>query len=287
VVFPGQGSQARDMRSAVRASRPELLELAAELAGADPFDHLDDGTAFLQPAIFCASVASWQGIAGRVPAGAAFAGHSLGELSALTCAGALSAEDGLRLVGARGAAMQRAAEHEAGGAMLALGAGVEEARELADAHGVAVANDNSPGQTVLSGPADGIASACDDAHARGLRAIELPIRGAFHTQALHRAAAEFDAAFAGVTLRAPERPVVSCTTARPFDDVRAELVGAVTAGVRWRETVATLAGAGVRSFVEVGPGRVLTGLIKRTLSGATAQTAERAFGPANRREVTA
>jgi [acyl-carrier-protein] S-malonyltransferase len=173
--------------------------------------------------------------------------------------------------------MQSAAEDGADGAMLAVGSGIGRACELAAAHGVAVANDNSPGQTVLSGPADGIDSAYDDARARGLRAARLPIRGAFHTRALEGAAEQFDEAFGDVALRAPERPVVSSTTARPFDDVRAQLVRGMVAGVRWRETVAALAAAGVGSFVEVGPGRVLTGLIRRTLPLAQAQTAERAF----------
>ena len=265
ILFPGQGSQTPDMRESVAAARPDLLTLATELVGEDPFPRAEDGTQFAQPAIFCASLAGWDAL-GR-PDGDFMAGHSLGELAALVAAGALAEQDGLKLVALRGKLMHEAGERAGDGSMLALlGAGAaEHAGGLAEEHGLAVANDNSPQQVVLSGERLALADAAASAKELGLRAMELPVTGAFHSPMMASALPEFAAALDGVEISAPRVPVLSAVTAAPFEDVRSQLVQALTMPVRWRETLLALRELGADRFVEVGPGRVLTGLVKRTL----------------------
>ena len=265
ILFPGQGSQTSEMRDTVKAARGQLLAAAIEVVGEDPFERVSDGTQFAQPAIFCASLAGWEAL-GR-PLGDFMAGHSLGELAALVAAGSLTERDGLELVTLRGRLMQEAGERAGDGGMIALlGAGAaDHAQELADGHGLSVANDNSPQQIVLSGARSALTEAAAAAGELGLRALELDVTGAFHSPMMASAAPEFEAALASVELREPQVTVVSAVTAEPFDDIRARLVEALTRPVRWRETMLTLHALGAERFVEVGPGRVLTGLAKRTL----------------------
>lgn len=269
ILFPGQGSQTKDMRSDVERTRPDLLELAEGELGFDPFERVAEGTRFAQPAIFCASLAGWS----QAGAGDAscMAGHSLGEFAALVAAGALDERDGLRLVALRGRLMQEAAGD---GGMLAVGAPVENAGELARRFELTVANDNSPEQVVLSGDSTAIDAACDRAKADGLRAARLRVNGAFHSPAMAAVAPELGAALAGVEVREPSVPVYSSVTAAPFDDIRARLVQGLTSPVRWRETLLALRGRGITRFLEVGPGRVLTGLVNKTLDGVEAMTLE-------------
>jgi malonyl CoA-acyl carrier protein transacylase len=266
ILFPGQGSQTADMRDTVADVRPDLLALATEIVGEDPFPLAEGGTRYAQPAIFCASLAGWKAIG--EPDGEMMAGHSLGELGALVAAGSLSEHDGLSLVALRGRLMQEAGERAGDGSMLALlGAGAtEQALALADAYGLAVANDNSPQQVVLSGARSALSDAAAAAKELGLRAMELPVTGAFHSPMMASAVPEFAAALDGVDVAEPRVPVLSAVTAEPFDDIRLRLVEALTSPVRWRETLLALHGRGAERFVEVGPGRVLTGLVKRTLS---------------------
>ena len=265
IIFPGQGSQTPGMRDSVAEHRPDLLELAAEVVGEDPFGRVNEGTDFAQPAIFCASLAGWASL-GR-PAGELMAGHSLGELAALVAAGSLGERDGLELVTLRGRLMQRSGTEAGDGGMLALlGAGAAgHAAELAAGHGLAVANDNSPGQIVLSGARAAFPGAATAAKALGLRALELDVTGAFHSPMMAAAVPEFEAALAEVEIATPRVPVLCAVTAEPFDDIRARLAQALTSPVRWRETMLALNARGADRFVEVGPGRVLTGLAKRTL----------------------
>jgi [acyl-carrier-protein] S-malonyltransferase len=268
LLFPGQGSQTPQMRDTVARERPDLLEQVTEIVGADPFDRVDDGTRFAQPAIFCASLAGWRGLG--EPETELAAGHSLGELAALVAAGILQELDGLRLVALRGALMQRAGEESGDGGMVALlGAGAaEHAAELAAAHGLSVANDNSPGQIVLSGARSALPAAADAAQALGLRSMMLPVTGAFHSPMMGSAVGEFAALLERVELTgSTTTTVVSAVTAAPFTDVRAELAQALIRPVRWRETMLTLRELGAERFLEVGPGRVLTGLAKRTVPG--------------------
>ena len=257
-VFPGQGSQQPDMRDLVANRTPDLLAACIELVGADPFAHVEESTRYAQPAIFCASWAAWTALDLEPDAAA---GHSLGEFAALTAAGALDPFDALDLVVARGRLM---ADADADGTMLALlGGTLADAEELAELAGVAVANDNAPGQVVLSGTPAARRRAADEAEARGLRATPLPVAGAFHSPAMAPATGPFRELLERVTIGRSRFPVYSCAAARPFIDVRDELAAAITQPVRWRSTVHALLDDGIETFVEPGPGRVLTKLEKR------------------------
>jgi malonyl CoA-acyl carrier protein transacylase len=279
-LFPGQGSQTAEMRDAVATRRPDLLELALEVVGDDPFARVDDGTRFAQPAIYCASVVGWEQLVEAGVRADALAGHSLGEVAALVAGGALSAEDGLRLVAARGRLMQESGERSGDGSMLALlGSGAaERAAEVAEPHGLTVANDNAPNQVVLSGDRGAFEDASAAAKALGLRAVPLPVTGAFHSPFMAEAVPEFRAALAEIHFREPTTTVVSSITTEPFDDVAARLADALTMPVRWRETILALHARGAARFVETGPGKVLTGLVRRTVSDVEAVTAEQLEG---------
>jgi [acyl-carrier-protein] S-malonyltransferase len=261
-LFPGQGSQTPDMRDLVAERAPELLERCIALVGEDPFARVDENTRYAQPAIFCASLAGWDAL-DLEPAAAA--GHSLGELAALAAAGVLTRADALELIVLRGKLMGEARN----GSMLALvGGTLEDAQAVAAAAGVTVANDNAPGQVVLSGDRDALERAQAAAAERGRRTIPLKVAGAFHSPAMEPAVAPFRAALDEVEISEPRFPVFSCASAAPFADVRAELAATLTRPVRWRETVLALHEAGAREFVEVGPGDVLTKMNKRILKGA-------------------
>ena len=269
ILFPGQGSQTPDMRDLVERVRPDLLEMAVQAVGEDPFPRADEGTNFAQPAIFCASLAGWEAL-GR-PAEAFMAGHSLGELGALVAAGSLDERAGLELVALRGRLMHRSGVEAGDGGMFAvLGTGASEhAPDIADAHDLTVANDNSPLQVVISGDKSHFPAAMAQAKELGLRAMELDVTGAFHSPMMAGAVPEFERALADTTFTAPANgtTVISAVTAEPFTDPRCELADALTMPVRWREVMLTLHELGAARFVDVGPGRVLTGLAKRTLSG--------------------
>jgi [acyl-carrier-protein] S-malonyltransferase len=196
------------------------------------------------------------------------AGHSLGELAALVAAGCLTEREGLELVALRGKLMQESGERAGDGGMLALlGAGAaDHAGELAEAHGLSVANDNSPQQVVLSGDRGSFDAASAAAKELGLRPMDLPVTGAFHSPMMAEAVPSFTAALERVEVSPPQGVTVfSAVTAAPFEDVRAQLAQALTMPVRWRETLLVMHDRGAERFVEVGPGRVLTGLAKRTL----------------------
>jgi len=267
ILFPGQGSQTPEMRDLVARVRPELLELVTEAVGEDPFPRADEGTNFAQPAIFCASLAGWAAIGS--PLGEFMAGHSLGELGALVAAGALDEAEGVRLVALRGRLMHESGLRAGDGSMVAvLGTGASDhADEIAEAHELTVANDNSPQQVVLSGAAANLPAAIEHAKELGLRAMELDVTGAFHSPMMAAAVPEFTAALEETTFLAPRATVISAVTAQPFEDPRRELADALTMPVRWREVMLALHALGAQRFVDVGPGRVLSGLAKRTLSG--------------------
>ncbi|HEX2128819.1 MAG TPA: ACP S-malonyltransferase [Solirubrobacterales bacterium] len=274
ILFPGQGSHAGGMRELVERHEPELATIAVEEVGEDPFARAGEATRFAQPAILAASLASWRR-AGS-PAGAYFAGHSLGELSALAAAGAIDHPDALRLAVQRGRLMDEAARRSPGG-MVALLGDREVAAEVAVATGLVLANDNGPTQTVLAAPADKLADAEAAAKGRGLRAMRLPVAGAFHSEAMAPAVEPFREALAAVEIGAPRVPVISCASARPFGEppeIREQLAAALVQPVRWGETLAYLHRAGVRSFLESGPGRTLTGMVRRALDGVVASVLE-------------
>lgn len=264
VLFPGQGSHDADARGHVEHLAPSLLELCIDLVGEDPFPRAGESTRFAQPAIFLASIARWRAI--DPPAGRtiAFAGHSLGEISALTAAGALTPEDALHVVVERGRLM---GEAQAGG-MIVVRADAEQAEELAAATGTVVANDNGPGQVVLSGTERALAAVKPAARERGIKARRLDVAGAFHSPLMRSAARRLRGVLADLPVSAPTAPVLCCATARPFHDVRSQLPLAVTAPVRWREVLDLLDARGARRFLDVGPGDVMSGLVRRTLPHA-------------------
>jgi [acyl-carrier-protein] S-malonyltransferase len=281
VLFPGQGSQTPEMRDDVAQARPDLLDAAVELVGEDPFLRVDASTAFAQPAIFCASLATWSRVRDRLEP-AAMAGHSLGELTALTAAGAVDELDALRLVVLRGRLMAESGAASGGGTMLAVLRGTPaRAAALAARHGVAVANDNAPDQVVLSGAREQLEAAADDARAQGLRAMMLDVAGAFHSPQMAAAVAPLRAALDATTFRTPTVPVVSCGTAAPFADPAQELAEALVRPVRWRETMGALAGQGITTFVDAGPGRVLAKLATRCVPDVAAASATALLEPAH------
>jgi [acyl-carrier-protein] S-malonyltransferase len=266
-LFPGQGSQTPDMRDLVAERAPDLLERVTALVGEDPFPRAAESTRFAQPAIFCASLAGWDAL--DLDAAAA-AGHSLGELAALAAACVLERDDALRLVTLRGKLM---AEADDDGSMLALvGADQEDAEAVAQAAGITVANDNAPGQVVLSGPREKLKVAEEAARARGKRALPLDVAGAFHSPSMEPAVEPFRTALDETEIHEGAFTVFSCASTKPFEDVRAELAAALIKPVRWRETVIALHDAGGRRFVEVGPGKVLARLGKRILPDCPVET---------------
>jgi malonyl CoA-acyl carrier protein transacylase len=281
LLFPGQGSQTHEMRDDVARTRPDLLDAVTELVGDDPFARVEESTAFAQPAIFCASMASLSRVRDRVDP-VAMAGHSLGELSALAAAGAVNELDALALVVLRGRLMAESGAASGGGTMLAVLRGTPaRAAALAARHGVTVANDNAPDQVVLSGARTDLEGAGNDARAQGMRAMLLDVAGAFHSPQMAAAVEPFRTALSKVTFRATDVPVISCATAAPFTDPAAELAEALVRPVRWRDTMTALAGLGVDTFLDAGPGRVLAKLAPRCVAGAAAAPATSVLEPAD------
>lgn len=262
--------------AAVFAEADQLLGFSlSDLCFNGPAEALNQ-TINTQPALFVTSIAAWRAIEatlGQAPPAQFVAGHSLGEYSALVAAGVLSFGDGLRLVRLRGQLMGEADETAPGGmaAILALDAAAvdavcAEARALTGGV-VQVANYNSPGQVVISGDDASLAQALEIAKARGARkSIRLPISIAAHSPLMAPAAVEMSRAITATDLRNPRTPIVSNITALPLttvEEIRRELVGQLTAGVRWEDSVRMMAAEGVDLFIEIGAGNVLTGLVKR------------------------
>jgi len=279
-VFPGQGSQyvgmARDVYEADPASRA-LLESADRILGVPltricfngPDDELRQ-TKNTQPAIFVHSVALFRAMGGPPPA--MVAGHSLGEYSALVAAGALTFEDALRLVRLRGELMQRAGEERKGTMAALVGPdpdAVEEiCREASAAGVVQPANFNSPGQIVISGSVEGVHRAMAIAKAGGAKLVkELVVSGAFHSPLMEGARDGLREALATTAILDAAIPVYANVTAEPVtraDALRDLLHRQLTSPVRWEQTIRNMVRDGAGEFIEVGPGKVLQGLIKRT-----------------------
>jgi malonyl CoA-acyl carrier protein transacylase len=197
----------------------------------------------------------------------AMAGHSLGEFSALAAAGALTIDDALALVVLRGRLMADAAADRPDGGMVALlGADPGQARDLAERCGVGIANDNAPGQVVVSGNGAALDVLVTEARAAGFKAMALDVAGAFHSADMAPAELPFVLALEDVPMAAPRVPVISGLTARPFSDLPYELSRAIVSPVLWREVMTALVGLGAEQFVDVGPGRVLERLVKRNLA---------------------
>jgi [acyl-carrier-protein] S-malonyltransferase len=270
LLFPGQGSHAEGMDEPYRGH--PLLQRGLDVLGYDPFDSLSEGTRYQQPALFLCSVAAWdqwREEGDEEAEASAAAGHSLGEYAALVAAGALEFDDAVRLVDERASAMAEAGERNAGGMIAMLGGDAQNVRALASRLGLVVANDNAPGQLVLSGPVEALDEADEAARDEtGARARRLDVTGAFHSPLMEPAADRLRAALDATPVAQPTIPVYSNGSAAPFVDVRRELAENLLRPVRWRETLLALRTARIERFVELGPGEVLTGLVKRTLQAA-------------------
>jgi len=267
ILFPGQGVGDESARALVAHHRPDLLELATELIGEDPFESIGEGTRYAQPSVYCASIAGYE-LLGR-PRAEYFAGHSLGDIGALAASGAIEDADGLRIVVERGISMEEAARAQPRGAMLAVGTDRRRAEALAGTHGLEVANENSPVQFVLSGSLSGIEAAEADAKQANLRAKRLAISGAFHTEAMRPAVAPFRAALEKVEFRHASARTISSTTGRFFaGDVREVLAAALCKSVRWLSVMRMLRDLGANRYLDVGPGKVLARLVSKTITDA-------------------
>jgi [acyl-carrier-protein] S-malonyltransferase len=298
-IFPGQGSQSvgmgRDLADAYPEARAVFEEVDDALnqslfrlmtEGPDDQLNLTENT---QPALMAVSVAvarvlEAQGKFNLADKAAYVAGHSLGEYSALTAAGTFSLSDAARLLKTRGQAMQQAVPVGVGAMAAILGLDMADVQDIAAAamaetgngEVVAAANDNSPGQVVVSGHRAAVAAAIQLATAKGAkRAIELPVSAPFHCALMGPAADVMRDALAKTAMNGPSVPLIANVTADVVTEpsrIRDLLVQQVTGTVRWRESVEKMAGLGVTEFVELGAGKVLSGLSKRIAPDATAQS---------------
>ncbi len=292
-LFPGQGTQTvgmgKELFAASSAAR-EVFERADEALGFPLTKLCFEGpeadlmlTANAQPAILTASIAALAALREAIPDlpdPTYAAGHSLGEYSALVAAGALTLEDAVRLVRLRGKSMQEAVPAGMGGMAAVMGADPEAVAELcADAakgEVLAPANFNAPGQVVIAGHAGAVARAAALASERKLKAIPLKVSAPFHCSLMGPAAAAVDDALARLPLRAMQFPVVTNVEARPNQDltrIRELLVKQVDSPVLWEQSVTWMRGYGVDLGLEIGPGKVLAGLVKRTAKSIDVRSA--------------
>jgi [acyl-carrier-protein] S-malonyltransferase len=283
-VFPGQGSQAVGMGKELAESYPaakETFQEADSLLGLSlsdlmwngPADELNE-TINTQPALYVHSIAAWRTFMIHYPEfrPGTVAGHSLGELSALTAAGALSFRNGLSLVRRRGELMKRAGELNPGGMAAILGVDIPALdRICAEAstaeETVQVANDNCPGQVVISGHKAALERAMAGAKAAGARrALALQVSIAAHSPLMASIQEQWNAAVDGCAIEKPEIPVVGNVHAKPLltaEELRADIKSQMQSRVRWTESVALMGMNGIRAYVEAGSGEVLLGMIKR------------------------
>ncbi len=284
-VFPGQGSQYTGMGKDLYENNAEakaLFEQANEILGFRITDIMFEGSAeelkqtkVTQPAVFLHSVILAK-VLGVKPD--AVAGHSLGEFSALVVAGALSFEDGLRLVAKRAMAMQKCCESQPGGmaAILALEDEVVE-KVCSEVEGVVVAaNYNCPGQLVISGANEAVDEACVKLKEAGAkRALRLPVGGAFHSPLMEAARVELEQAIAEVEFHSPACPIYQNVDAQPQSDpevIKQNIIAQLTAPVRWTQIVRNMLSDEICNFTELGPGTVLQGLIKKVNADCTAES---------------
>lgn len=280
-VFPGQGSQFAGMGKNLyenSAFAKKLFEQANEIIGFRISDIMFSGsdedlrqTKVTQPAIFLHSVIVFKGIENNKPD--MVAGHSLGEFSALVANGVLSFEDGLQLVAARAMAMQRACEKEPSSMAAVLGLEDSKVEEICvqvqqeTGEVVVAANYNCPGQLVISGSVKGIEVACERMKAAGAkRALVLPVGGAFHSPFMASAQDELKTAIEKTTFYNPTCPVYQNVVAKAVvakDEIKKNLIDQLTGAVRWTQSVQSMITDGASHFTEIGPGKVLQGLIQK------------------------
>ncbi|MFB6257251.1 MAG: ACP S-malonyltransferase [Flavobacteriales bacterium] len=275
-IFPGQGSQVPGMGELLYEKDEkarELLEKGNEVLGYRITDTMFKGdqealkqTKITQPAIFLHSVALFQSRGFQADM---VAGHSLGEISALVANGCLTFEDGLKLVYARAMAMQKACEAQSSTMAAIMGLSDELVEGICtEVEGTVVpANYNSPGQVVISGGKEAVRKACDLLEQKGAkRTIQLPVGGAFHSPLMEPARKELEVTIHATPLHKPSCPVYQNATALPHtsvDEIRENLIAQLTYPVKWTQTVSKMIEDGADSFTEVGPGKVLQGLVKK------------------------
>ena len=279
-VFPGQGSQTVGMLGEMAAAHEVVratFDEAGEVLGLDMWHLVSEGpqerlnqTEITQPVLLTASTAlwrAWQARGGRAPD--VLAGHSLGEYSALVCAGALTFAEGVSLVHKRGKLMQEAVPQGEGAMAAILGLDDDVVGECCDSvEGVvSPANFNAPSQVVIAGSADAVAKAVDACNEAGARkAVPLQVSGPFHCELMAPAKAGFAEALNGVDLKMPEIPVVhnvDATVASDLADLREKLLEQIARPVQWTRSMQAMIDSGADQFVECGAGKVLAGLIKR------------------------
>jgi|ERR1044071_6442423 [acyl-carrier-protein] S-malonyltransferase len=279
LLFAGQGAQTVGMGKDLAEQFPTARALFDRANAALGYDlaevcfHGDEAeltkTENAQPGIYLVSWVAFQLLRERIPSlrFEATAGLSLGETAAVAAADAVEFEDGLALVRRRGRFMQEACEVTQGSMAAIIGLDEAPMREVCDAAGVELANLNCPGQVVISGERDRVEAACELARANGAKkAVTLPVAGAYHSRLMATAQPKLAAALAAVPFRPPTVPVISNVTARPHesvDGIRALLAQQVTAPVRWEESMRYLISQGFSRFIELGPGRALSGFMKR------------------------
>jgi [acyl-carrier-protein] S-malonyltransferase len=279
LLFPGQGAQGAGMGRELYETIPEckaLFDQADAVLGFELSRICFEGpeadlarSDITQPAIFTVSAAALKALELKNPAAEyqAAAGHSLGEWGALYAAGAVTFEEALRVLKARGEYIQQACDRNPGGMLAVIGLDDDAVRKIAEQCGIYVANFNSPGQTVLSGLKDGITQAAEAAKAAGARrALPLNVAGAFHSPLMGPAAEALTDLLQGVELQTPRFPVFSNVTGEPHgdaDSIRQRMAEQVTCSVRWVDCMTGLKALGVEKAFECGPGKVLAGLMKR------------------------
>lgn len=275
-VFPGQGSQFTGMGKDLyenNAKAREMFDKANEILGFNITDVMFEGTAddlkqtkVTQPAVFLHSVVLAATMGDEFNPDMV-AGHSLGEFSALVAAGAMAFEDGLKLVAARARAMQKACEAKPSTMAAVLALPDEKVEEICDSveGTVVAANYNCPGQIVISGEIEAVDAACAKALEAGAkRALRLPVGGAFHSPLMEPARQELAAAIEASEFSTPRVPVYQNVDAKPHTDpaeIKTNLVAQLTAPVRWTRSVQNMIADGATEFIEVGPGKVLRGLV--------------------------
>ncbi|MCY4575370.1 MAG: ACP S-malonyltransferase [Chloroflexi bacterium] len=285
-LFPGQGAQAvgmgKDLYDAVPAAKAIFDEAdqalgfsLSQLCFEGPMEDLTQ-TINTQPAILTASVAALEaarevlGDKGLTPSFAA--GHSLGEYSALVASGSMTFSDAVKLVRERGRLMQAAGDAAEGAMAAVMGMPEDQLQAICEANGVDMANLNSAEQIVISGSKTGVEAAQKAAEEGGARrVVPLPVSAAFHSSLMDPAVPGMRTALEGASISAPTYPVVGNVTAQPLetaDEVVDELARQIRSSVQWFRTVEYLRDNGVTTFIEIGPGKVLTGLVKRTFDGA-------------------